>query len=93
MKKRVQAWAKRNPLRTAIVFDLVMIATTAVYALVALGPDSLLDKHCSTLRRSCLHSHGVAVFWGIASGALTIFFLGLTVWSVKTGRFKKQKDE
>jgi hypothetical protein len=95
MKARVQAWTKRNPVRAAIVLNLVMIFTTALFTVIAFGPDSLLDKDCSGTGRHCVDSHGAdvaAVGWVIASGVITVLILGRTIWAAKTGRLKKPDE-
>jgi hypothetical protein len=92
VKARTRAWANRNPVRAAIVLNLVMILTTAVFTVVALGPDSLLDEDCSATSRSCIDSHGSAALWAILSGILTALILGRTLWAAKKGRFKKSEE-
>lgn len=78
---------------TAILLNLAMIATTGVFTLIALGPDSLLEEDCLGKRSgSCFESHSAAAVWAVLFGALTIFFLGFTLWAVKTGFFRKQKE-
>jgi len=87
---RIKDWVKRHQVAATIIFNLVMVATTGVFTLIALGPDSLLGEDCLRKRNgSCFESHGVAAFWAILSGALTVLILGRTLWAVKTGRFKK----
>lgn len=93
MKARIKAWANRNPVSAAVILNLVMISTTALFTVIALGPDSLLDDQCSATRRGCINSHGTAAFWAILSGVITVLVLGRTIWAAKTGRFKKPDGE
>jgi preprotein translocase subunit SecG len=77
----------------AILLNLAMIATTGIFTLIALGPDSLLDGDCLGRRSgSCFESHGAAAVWAVFCGALTIFFLGFTLWAMRTGFFTKVKE-
>jgi preprotein translocase subunit SecG len=90
---RIKNWMKRHRMATTILLDLTFIVATGVFTLIALGPDSLLDEDCLGKRSgSCFESHTAAAVWAVLSGALTVFFLGFTIWAARTGFFKKVKE-
>jgi hypothetical protein len=73
-----------------IVLDLAMVASTALFTVIALGPDSLLEDCSNTYSRRCIGSHGVAGGWAVGSGVITLFFLGMTWQGIRSGRLKRR---
>ncbi|HEX2392809.1 MAG TPA: hypothetical protein VHI77_07810 [Solirubrobacterales bacterium] len=73
-----------------ILFDLMMVATTALFTVIALGPDSLLDECSNRSYSRCVGSHGQAGAFAIASGVITLIFLGMTWQGIRSGRLTKR---
>jgi hypothetical protein len=82
----IKRWARTHPRGAAIFLNLTMIGCTAVFTLIALGPDSLLDHDCTGTK--CLDSHADAAAFAIVTGLLALLILGLTVRAARKGRFK-----
>jgi hypothetical protein len=85
----IKKWAKNHPRGAVVFLNCMMIGTTALFALIALGPDSLLDQDCSPNSAKCLDSHAGAAVWAIVSGIVAAFILWRTVRAVRKGAFKR----
>jgi hypothetical protein len=87
MGSRSQRWAQRHPVATTVLLNVVMISTTLVFTVIAIGPDRLLDQDCTGSK--CVSSHGVAAIWAVFSAVVTVLVLRATIRAVRQGRFKR----